>query len=257
LKNYRRFSRYGIATKGLVYFLIGFTAFVTACNLSKSVKSEEDILQWIYDQTLGFFLLLAIIIGLTGYIFSRIYLTFNQQDYDGSSDKPYFRRIGYLINAIGYILLLYTCITILLGGIDSGGSGLKLILLHSIIGKILIYSIALGLAISAINEWWISFSSMMDKMMTKDRLGARQYNYLLFLGRFGRFNRGIVFATFSYILGRSAYYNLNDLPRGAFKAFAFINATLGAYVMGFIAFGIICYGLFLLLGARHRNIPIL
>ncbi|BAO56646.1 DUF1206 domain-containing protein [Nonlabens marinus] len=256
MKNYRRFARFGIATKGLVYFLIGFMAFITACNLTESVKSEKDILQWIYDQDFGSIALLVIIAGLTGYIFSRIYLTFNKNDYDGSDHKPYVRRLGYIVNAVGYILLWYTCWTIFIGYIDNDNSAVNAFLTGSTFGTVVIYGVAVGLAISAINEWWITFSSMMDKMVVDSVLDPKQYKYLLLLGKFGRFNRGIVFAVFAYILARSAYYNLDSFPKGAFEAFAFINAASGAYVMGFIAFGVICYGLFLLLSARHRNIPI-
>ena len=256
MQNYRRFSRFGIATKGVVYFLIGFVAFITAFNLTKSVKSEEYILQWINNQTFGSIILIAIILGLIGYIFSRIYLTFNMKDYDGSNDKPKIRRIGYFINAIGYLLLLYTCVTILLGATSNEDSSIKLFILQSTFGKIVLYIIAIGLLISAINEWWISFSSIINKMIRTDDLTQTQYKYLLLLGRFGRFCRGIVFATLAYVMARSAYYDLDNLPEGANRAFMFINARSGAYVMGFIAFGVMCYGTYLVIGAKHRNIPI-
>ncbi|KQC33935.1 membrane protein [Nonlabens sp. YIK11] len=256
MKNSRRFSRFGIATKGLVFFLIGVMALITALNLNYALKNEKEIIEWVYRLEFGWFLLLIIIIGLSGYIFSRFYLTFNRNDYDGSNGKPKYRRAAYLINGLGYCLLLLTCITILLGKNDSGDSELKIMVLQSVIGKIVVYMIALGLAISAVNEWWISFSVMMDKMINPEELSPKQYKYLLLLGRFGRFSRGIVFGIFAYVLARSAYYDLQNLPEGADAAFAFISATYGAFIMGTVAFGVMCYGLYLILSGKHRNIPI-
>jgi hypothetical protein len=256
LKNSRRFARIGIATKGVVFFLLGLMAFITACNLTYAIKNEKEVIEWIYQLTFGWVLLLIVIIGLVGYIFSRVYLTFNNYDYDGSDDKPYFRRAAYLINGVGYCLLLFTCITILLGAQSNGDSGIKLMILQSIWGQIIVYGVALGLAVSAINEWWISFSVMMDRMTHDDDLSPVQYKYLMLLGRVGRFSRGIVFAVFAYVLARSAYYDLKNLPKGADAAFAFIDAISGAFIMGTVAFGVMCYGMFLILSSKHRNIPI-
>ncbi len=231
-------------------------SFITACNLTYTLKNEKEVIQWIYGLSFGWFLLLAVSIGLIGYIFSRVYLTFNNRDYDGSKNKPNFRRAAYLINGLGYCLLLFTCITILLGAQSNSDSNFKLMVLQSIYGKILVYIIAIGLAVSAINEWWISFSDMMNKMTLPDNLTTLQYKWLMGLGRFGRFCRGIVFGVFAYVLARSAYYDMENLPKGADAAFAFMDATYGAVFMGIVAFGMMCYGLFLILSGKHRNIPI-
>nr|WP_201771009.1 DUF1206 domain-containing protein [Nonlabens ulvanivorans] len=123
-------------------------------------------------------------------------------------------------------------------------------------GKIIVFIIATGLAVSAINEWWISFSTMMDKMTHKENLTDHQYKYLMLLGRIGRFCRGIVFAVFAYILARSAYYNMQNLPKGADAAFAFMHVQYGAVIMGLVSSGVLFYGLFLILSSKYRNIPI-
>lgn len=97
---------------------------------------------------------------------------------------------------------------------------------------------------------------MINKMVHSNDLSEKQYQYLMLLGRFGRFCRGIVFGVFAYILARSAYYSLDNLPKGADAAFAFMSGTYGAFFMATVALGVICYGLFLILSGKHRNIPI-
>ena len=96
----------------------------------------------------------------------------------------------------------------------------------------------------------------MNQMIHQEDLTKTQYKYLMLLGRVVRFSRGIVFAVFSYIMYRSIYYGLKNLPKGADAAFQFINAQYGAVIMGTVAAGLACYGLFLILSGMHRNIPI-
>lgn len=257
MKNYRRFARIGIATKGAVFLLMGVMALITAFQLTYALKSGDDVLKWISHLSFGWFLLLLMSIGLAGYIFSRFYLTFNKGDYDGDDGKPAFRRVAYFINGIGYCLLFFTCLKLLFGmPDDDGNAGWKIALLSSIWGKIIVFIISIGLAVSAVNEWWISFSTMMDKMTHKENLTETQYKYLMLLGRLGRFSRGIVFAVFAYILGRSAFYNMKNLPKGADAAFAFMHIEYGAIIMGLTSTGILFYGLFLILSSKYRNIPI-
>ncbi|WP_397300013.1 MULTISPECIES: DUF1206 domain-containing protein [Nonlabens] len=257
MKNYRRFARIGIATKGAVFLLMGITALITAFQLTYALKSGDDVLKWISHLSFGWFLILLMSIGLAGYIFSRFFLTFNMQDYDSDSGKPTFRRAAYFINGIGYCLLLFTCLKLLFGMPDDDGNpGWKIKILQSVWGKIIVFIIATGLAVSAINEWWISFSTMMDKMTHKENLTDHQYKYLMLLGRIGRFSRGIVFAVFAYILARSAYYNMQNLPKGADAAFAFMHVEYGAIIMGLVSSGVLFYGLFLILSSKYRNIPI-
>lgn len=236
---------------------MGIMAIITAFQLTHALKSGDDILLWISQLTYGRILMFLMSVGLAGYIFSRFYLTFNKLDYDGSEEKPLFRRAAYFINGLGYCLLLYTCLKLLFGMPDaSGDSGWKILLLQTIWGKIIIFIIATGLAVSAINEWWISFSKMMDQMTHQEELTKAQYKYLMLLGRVGRFSRGIVFGVFSYIMYRSLYYGLKNLPKGADAAFQFMSVQYGAVIMGTVAFGLACYGVFLILSGKHRNIPI-
>ena len=112
---------------------------ITAFQLNYALKSGDDVLLWISRLSYGRILMFLMSIGLAGYIFSRFYLTFNKQDYDGSNQKPLFRRAAYFINGLGYCLLLFTCLKLLFGmPNDEGNSGCKILLLQSIWGEVII-----------------------------------------------------------------------------------------------------------------------
>ncbi len=255
MKKSRQFSRLGIAAKGIVYFLMGVMAATTAFRFSSELRGSTEVVRWISHLSFGWFLLLAVTIGLAGYTFSRIILTFNASDYDGSDSKPLVRRAGYFINGCGYLILLYSCISILIGATSDDSTPLLTAFLKSTTGQVTVCIVGIGLAISAINEWYMATGNLMQKMILKDDLSDNQYSTLLILGRVGRFARGFVFAAFSYLLFRSLWNHKPEVPKSTEKAFAFINFEFGDIIMGLIAIGLAFYGLFLILSAKHRNIP--
>ncbi len=254
----RRFARYGIAVKGIVFFLMGTLAALTASKITIQIKGGKDILEWISRLSFGWFMLLAISIGITGYIFSRIYLAFNNSDYDGSKNgKPKVRRFAYFVNALGYAVLLFSCIKLLIGaGFQGENTRLMVQLLSTWWGTLILITLSVSLAISAINEWYMAFGNMIRKMILPDDLSDQNYNYLILLGRVGRFSRGIVFGVFSYLFFKTVIGWSKDIPKGADAAFTFMSIEYGSFIMGVVAGGLALYGLFLILSAKHRNIPI-
>jgi hypothetical protein len=102
----------------------------------------------------------------------------------------------------------------------------------------------------------MALGSMIEKMILPDDLSGKNYNYLIVLGRVGRFSRGIVFGVFSYLFFKTVIGKSNDVPKGADAAFTFMSVEYGSLIMGIVAGGLALYGLFLILSAKHRNIPI-
>ncbi len=254
--NYRRFARIGIAIKGFIYFLMGVMAAITASNISNELRGSEAILAWISELSYGKIFLFAISIGLLGYITSRFILAFNRHDYNGKDEgKPNYRRLGYIVNGLGYTLLLYTSITMIIEEY-SKESGVLQGYFFTPLGKIVVGIVTIGLAISAINEWVMAFTGMINRMTLQRDLQDRSYRALMLLGRTGRFSRGLVFAAFAYILARPLVLNINEIPQSESDAFAFMQSQFGAISMFVVASGLAIYGAFLMLSSRYRNIPI-
>ncbi|MGB5981511.1 MAG: DUF1206 domain-containing protein [Nonlabens sp.] len=256
MRDSRRFSRYGIFTKGVVFFLMGALAALTASKVTSQLKGGSDILEWISTLSFGWFLLLLITIGLAGYVFSRFYLAFNDHDYVGHG-KPKFRRFAYFVNGIGYLALLFTCIKLLIGaGFSEDNQVFFVYLLSTWWGKTLLIIASASLGISALNEWYMAFGKMINKMILQDDLNIHQYGALLLLGRVGRFSRGIVFGVFSYLFFKVIIGWRSEVPRSTGEAFTFLSLEYGSWTMGVVAGGLAIYGLYLILSAKHRNIPI-
>lgn len=256
MKASRRFARYGIFIKGVVFFLMGGLAALTATKVTSQLRGGRDILEWVSALTFGWFLLLSITVGIAGYIFSRFYLAFNKNDYEGYG-KNKIRRFAYLINGIGYIALLFTCIKLLIGaGFSEDNQRLIVYLLSTWWGTCILTIASISLAISALNEWYMAFGTMINKMILEDHLTTRNYRLLLALGRVGRFSRGIVFGVFSYLFFKVIVGWSRDVPESTGEAFTFLSIEYGSWTMGIVASGLALYGLYLILSAKHRNIPI-
>ncbi len=256
MKKSRKFARYGIFIKGVVFFLMGALAALTASRVTSQLKGGRDILEWVSTLSFGWFLLLGITVGIAGYIFSRFYLAFNNHDYEGKG-KHKIRRFAYVVNGLGYLVLLFSCIKLLVGaGFDSDNQRFIVYLLSAWWGKLLLIIASVSLGISALNEWYMAFGKMINKMILQDDLNIDQYGALLLLGRVGRFSRGIVFGVFSYLFFKVLIGWSNDVPKGTEEAFTFLSLEYGSWTMGIVAGGLAIYGLFLMLSAKHRNIPI-
>ncbi|ARN77015.1 hypothetical protein BST97_02815 [Nonlabens spongiae] len=256
MKASRRFARYGIFIKGVVFFLMGALAALTASKVTYQLKGGRDILEWISALTFGWFLLLLITVGIAGYVFSRFYLAFNKNDYEGYG-KNKIRRFAYFINGIGYIALLFTCIKLLIGaGFSEGNQRLFVFLLSKWWGMYILIITSVGLGVSALNEWYMAFGTMINKMILENQLTTRNYKLLLALGRVGRFSRGIVFGVFSYLFFKVIVGWSNEVPKSTGEAFTFLSIEYGSWTMGIVASGLALYGLYLILSAKHRNIPI-
>lgn len=255
-KNSRRFARYGIFIKGVVFFLMGALAALTASKLTTQLRGGQDILEWISALSFGWFLVLGMTVGIAGYIFSRFYLAFNNNDYTGYG-KNKIRRFAYFVNGLGYIALLFTCIKLLIGaGFSEDNQRLIVYLLSNWWGTCILTIASVSLAISALNEWYMALCKMINKMILQDDLNIHQYGALLLLGRVGRFSRGIVFGVFSYLFFKVIIGWSSTVPEGTEEAFTFLSLEYGTWTMGIVAGGLALYGLYLILSAKHRNIPI-
>ncbi|AZQ44611.1 DUF1206 domain-containing protein [Nonlabens ponticola] len=253
----RKYARVGIATKGIVYLLMGGLAALTATKLNSDFMDSQQVLKWISERTFGRVLLFGMIVGLVGYVISRAILAFNNYDYDHSHGKPWVKRVGYVINGLGYILLCYSSITLLIGiKQNEGKSPFITSMLDSQLGVVLVIIVAAGLAISAINEFYMAFCGLMEDMILKDEMDKDNYSRLLLLGKIGRSARGLVFGCVAYTLFKAAFSDSAGVPGGTTVAFKFLEDAFGEIIMCVVAGGLAMYGLYLIIGSKYRNVPI-
>ena len=111
----------GCYSIAVVYFMVGFMAFMGYFGMSDNGADEERIMDIILDLPLGEVLIALLILGLLGYIVWRVYESITDPYNFGNSAKGIAKRAGIGLSAAGYLIIAYAAGQMLFG--EGGGNG--------------------------------------------------------------------------------------------------------------------------------------
>lgn len=250
--------RFGIATKGFVYCLIGILTLMAAIGIGGSKSSGSGALKSLSGSTVGVILLGITALGLIGYVIWRFYQTFADPEEKGSDAKGIARRIGYLSSGILYGFLAFTAITILIGsGGDSGsGGGQETIvakLLNQSFGRIMVAIVATVFLGKALYQMFRAYSGKYKEKVKEQNLSSEAQNTVVMLGKVGYTARGIVIGVIAFLTYKAALTSSSDKAGGTEDAFSFLQNEFGTLILAFVSAGLIMYGIFILVKARYRD----
>lgn len=256
------FARFGYCAKGVVYCLLGVLAVIAAFG-SGSAKDtgKTDVFKLILEQPLGKFLLFVVALGLLGYVMWRFIEAIKDPHNDGKNAKGMMKRIGYGISAIIYLGLSIYAFTMVFNGSssDSGGNSKQ-----SIVDKILdlsygqwLIGIIAGLIVAkGIYEIYKAVSGKYKKDLQEDRINPSYRKLLVKSGLAGYIARGIVWGIIGFLFFRAAINANPSEVGGTEKAFGLLESDFGPYVMGIVAIGLICYGIFKILEGLYKRLDV-
>jgi len=253
------FARFGIVAKGVVYCLIGILTAMAAFGLRGKKAGKSDAFNLIYDQPFGKILLIIVALGLLGYVTWRFFQAFRDIDHKGNDTKAKFIRAGYAISAVIYLgLAFYAAKLAFMGPGGSGGGDSQ----QFIVSKILSYPagewiigitglITIGNAIRQI------YKGASKKFMKNVQfLGSTHSDAYEKAGIAGYVARGVVLIIIGYFFLRGALHSNSKEIADTKDAFGFIENTFGSFLMGVIALGLVCYGIFMFVKARYQKIDL-
>ncbi|WP_165805986.1 DUF1206 domain-containing protein [Marixanthomonas spongiae] len=139
----QNFARFGVATKGFVYVLIGGLTAFAAFGLGGQKSGSSNALDFISKQPFGKVLLIITAIGLLGYVFWRWYQAFADPKNNGTEFKALVKRFSYFISGAFYGFLAFSASKQVLGNTSGGGENSFLLNMLDIKAV----AIAIGLAL--------------------------------------------------------------------------------------------------------------
>lgn len=246
-----KLARVGYAAKGVIYTLIGVLALVAAAGPGGKTTNQAGVINTIAQQPFGMILLLAIGAGLLGYALWRLgQAIFNPEQ------KKAWKRIGYAASAFAY-----------------GGFGLAALLAgttgerattHSqenaatvlslpggqllmFLGAMLFVGIGAG---QIVNGLKLNFTKILEtEKMSPDELRAAMW-----VGRIGLIARGVLFGLIGWFAYQAAITESPSKIGGIERGLQTIaRAPAGPLLLGLMAVGLVCYGLFMFIEAKHRR----
>lgn len=254
-------ARAGLATKGVVYCLIGLIAFMAAFQLggqSTSDASTTGALQFTEDFPAGRWLLLAIGIGLFCYALWRVVEAFTQKNKENEGWKKWGNMLRLLFSGIGYLSLGIVALRLALNmGKSSGGNTNQKVasgILDQPMGEWLLGLLALILAGVGVYQVYYALSEKYKKHISSLPYDGNVSSLLLKTGKLGYVARGIVWVILAWMLLKAALSESASEAGDTSKAFDFLQeGGYGSLLLGAVSAGFICYGIFSFVRARHER----
>ncbi|MFC5625413.1 DUF1206 domain-containing protein [Algoriphagus winogradskyi] len=254
--NKENIARFGIATKGFVYTLMGVLTFMAAIGSGGTKSGTSDALKFLQNNTVGTILLGITAIGLVAYVFWRFYQAIKDPDKEGTDLKGIGNRLGFFSSGVFYGLLAFSAFEILIGSGSGSGDGQESLITSALTkpsGQIIVLIIATIILGRAIFQMVIAYTNLYKKRMKAQNLGPKTEKLMITLGKIGHTSRGIVIGVVAFLTYRAAFSYSTEEAGGTKDAFSFLQDEFGTIVLSLVALGLAMYGIFLLINAWYRD----
>jgi hypothetical protein len=255
--------RTGWVAKGVVYLLMGMTAFSLARHGSARHGSEGD--QASPEGALGQLAarpggvpLLAVTGG--GLVLYALWRTLSAALVRGGDGEAWARRVGYLLSAIFYAVIGAAAVVAAVHGDRPRDSGTieraSRWALGVSAGR---WMLLLGGAIIVV----VGVSFVIDRGVRRAFLDDLRFDDVLpgeraavvWLGTLGWIGRGIVTVLVGGFVARAAWTARSETARGFDGALRDVAASsLGSWLVGVTAIGLVLYGAFCVVAVRHLEL---
>ena len=246
-----KLARVGYAAKGVIYALIGVLAMVAAVGPGGKTTNQAGAINTLASGPFGTVLLVAIGIGLMGYAFWRLC----QAAYNPEG-KEAIKRIGYVASAIAYggfgVAALLAATTGERAEQRSQQSAATALSLPG--GQLILFIAAAIFFAVGIGQIVNGFGLKFAKILQTERMSADELRIAAWLGRIGLIARGVLFGLIGWFWMHAAMAHRAGEAGGIERGLQVLGkAPGGTLLLGLMAFGLVCYGMFMLVEAKYRR----
>ncbi|MEA5596781.1 DUF1206 domain-containing protein [Rivularia sp. UHCC 0363] len=254
-----RLARFGYASKGAVYFLVGLLAVQAAFGKGGETTDTEGALEAIVRQPFGQILLGLVAIGLMGYVIWRFVEAINDPERKGNDFKGIATRLTYVANGLAYAGLAWTAVKIIMGSSSSGNSDSKeewtARLLNQPFGQWLVGTIGAGVIAFAFYYLYRAFTQKLQRKLNLSELSSTERQWVIAICRFGLAARSVVFFLIGWFVIQAAYMAQSSKVGGLNEALdTLAGQPYGPWLLGVVALGLMAYGVYMVVQARYRHL---
>lgn len=253
-------ARVGYAAKGFVYVAAGILSASAAFTYGGQATGSKRALASMADEPFGQFLLIALAVGLFAYTGWCLVQAIIDPEAEGTDAKGLAKRGAKLVSGLIYGGLGVYAAN-LSQGTASGGGGQSKATTWS--AKVMQWPggewlVALGGGIIGIyglvQAWRGKELEFLDNLKERE-IGRKERKGIKILGQVGLWARAVVFLMIATFLVIAAIQHDPSQARGLQGSLATLLAQpYGQWLMGAVAIGLACYGVFCFAKARYRVI---
>jgi hypothetical protein len=251
-------GRAGYAAKGSVYVVIGALAARAALGVGGATTDSRGALSAIGDMPMGKVALVAIGVGLLGYMAWRLVAAVT--DAEGRGDEPtnLAVRAAQAARGVAYGALGVQALRQLDGDEASqrGEAARRWTarLLEMPYGRAMVVAVGIGVLGYAAYQMYRAFSDKAKKHLDLAEAGPTPARWIVRVGRLGIAARAVVFAMIGVFLVRAGMQEDSGEAGGIAQSLrALAGADDARLVLGAVAFGLVAYGVYQLATARYRH----
>jgi hypothetical protein len=255
-----RLARFGYATKGFVYIVVGALATQAAFGLGGETTDTRGALREIETKPFGKVALATVAFGLVGYVLWRWIQALLDTEGKGTKLKGIAIRIGYFFSGAVYAGLAFTAAKILLD-VDKPDSSSDTQqhwiarLLSMPFGYWLALLTGAGVIGFGFYQIYKGFAAKFRKRLELGKMGETKDTWATWSGRIGYAARGVIFCIIGFFIVQAARHFNPAETKGLDEALASLAQNyFGAWVLGIVAVGLISYGFYMLVEARYRKL---
>jgi hypothetical protein len=261
---FKNLAKAGFIALGIVYCLVGALAFMAAFEVGGKTTQDTDqkgAFRFLLEQPFGRALIGLVALGLACYTIWRLTAALLDPERKGSDAKGMAHRIGYASSGLFYGTLAFYAASLALGNDSGSGQGdsrqtLARELLHQPFGQWLVGAVAVGTMLFGAYQIYRAVSGKYRRKIQESKLRTEGKTMLVRAGLAGYIARGLVWILIGYLFLQAALHANAREAGGTSKAFALLeHATYGSLLLGAVALGLICYGVFMFIRARCEAIP--
>lgn len=259
----------GFFMKGVVYIILGTLTFMAAFGWGGDVSNRTNVIKFLLDLPLGKALIGIAAIGLFAYSLWRFYQTIKRpkEKANDKKIKSIFKRIRYFYSGILYGAIAYSFAKPLiraLGGnreahVEDNDNGEEKAALWELLsmdwGKALLWILAAIIAGQALQQFYIAYTAGFMKKIDNYPNVKHEYDFIKKSGRLGYISRGVVFGVLAFFIIQVILQHNANAYKGTEGALQYLlTFSYGTWLLGAIALGLILYGIFNVMVARHANL---
>ena len=256
-KKLKKVARTGYVAKGAVYAITGVLACLSAFSLGGDKAGKLQVLDFLEKQPLGKILLACIGLGLICYAIWRFIQSIQDPESIGSDGMGLVKRIGFFISGIIYFGLgIFAIVDIFYDPSSSSGGGNGI--LTGSFRKYIFIAVGIALAGKGIYQFVKVYKGdFLKKFKMMSLSDSTKRKFIKNTGYAGLIARGILTSIVAYFFLQAGFNMAGSSStemKGTAEAFSFLQQnSSGPWLMGIVAMGLICYGIFMFTTARYRK----
>jgi hypothetical protein len=253
-------ARFGYATKGIVFIVVGALATLAAFGLGGETTDTRGALREIETKPFGKVALCTVAFGLIGYVLWRWIQSLADTEGKGTKLKGIAIRIGYFFSGTVYAGLAFTAAKILFKGEEPESSSetqenwiARVMALP--FGRTLVAIAGACVIGFGLYQIYKAYKAKFRKRLKLGEMGGAKDSWATWSGRVGYAARGVVFCIIGFFVIQAALDFNPTEAKGLDEALETLAQNyFGAWVLGTVAFGLIAYGFYMLVEARYRKL---